>query len=72
MLIVHNQTFSEVPIAGFAAIALAPFGLLPEAMLGKCGCGPLWLRKSAIVAGPALLAAIGVTLAMMYESLPTE
>jgi hypothetical protein len=62
MLMVRNQTFSEVPLAGF----------VPAAMMGKCECGPMWLRKAAIVLGPAAVAAIGVVLAIMYESLPTE
>jgi hypothetical protein len=72
MLVVHDQTSSEVPLAGFVAIALAPLGLIPAAMMAKCGCGPMWLRKTAIIAGPALLVAIGVELARIYESLPTE
>ena len=72
VLVVRSQTESLIPIAGFAAIALAPLGLVPAAMMGKCGCGPKWMQSLAIVVGPAAVAAIGVTLAALYESLPTE
>ncbi|HEX3313749.1 MAG TPA: hypothetical protein VHR72_02605 [Gemmataceae bacterium] len=72
MLVVRSQTESLIPVAGFAAIALAPLGLLPAALMGKCGSERKWMRSLAIVAGPAAVAALGVTLAMMYESLPTE
>ena len=71
MLMVRNQTFSEVPLAGFVAIAVAPLGLIPAALMLKCGCGPKWLLSTAIIVGPAAVAAIGVVLAMMYESLPS-
>ncbi len=70
MLIVRDQTTSEVPMTAFLAMALAPLGLIPAAMLSKCGCGPKWLRSLAIVIGPTAIAAVGIVLAAMYESLP--
>ena len=72
MLVVRSQTESLIPLAGFVAIALAPLGLLPAAMMGKCGCAPKWVQSLALVVGPAAVAAVGVVLAVMFESLPTE
>jgi hypothetical protein len=71
MLVVRDQTFSEVPLTGFLAIALSPLGLVPAALMAKCDCGPKWARSLAVVLGPAAIATIGIVLAVMYESLLT-
>jgi hypothetical protein len=71
MVVVRWSTDNEIPIAGYVAIALAPLGLIPAAMMVKCERVPKWAKTLAIILGPVLIAAIGVVLARMYEELPT-
>jgi hypothetical protein len=71
MVLVRWDRGDEIPITGYLAIALAPLGLVPAAVMARCERVPKWLLRTAIVVGPALIAAIGLTYGFIYGSLPT-
>ena len=71
MVVVRWAMDDEIPIAGYLAIALAPLGLAPAAMMTKCERVPRWVRKTAIVVGTGARSRRSASrLGVMYGSLP--